>query len=644
MTRMLRHNLMFICLVGAISLSPLCLGGKKSTPKESPQDQTHATESLPQAELPSFRPQVEKRTTEFVFSDLEMKVKPECLSPKKQMVFDAVQSQGGLRFEAVTDLLIEDHWAAKKHEFELPYLHSLLDRIADVKDSTDLPSLKVEYENNLERIFSSKTKYNADAKSLVDICSNNRLQCFSGTVLNQVVARKVLGASEFEKQHPVVIYEEGHVLPGFMVLTEQGWQLVGIESTIKGAAKMEPLLVKDLTRPMKIYDANDWILFQLFKDCLENPKATGDQMLSRASKKYSISPLAAELAAKTGSASSQHIAKESDPLAFGVPPDISGDQDRDEADVINPSEKNLPRDIFVPLPEDAIETHSKSFPADPLESHIHSKESLTSSRKKLMEELSKLEGTDDEKAGQLYQGMETIAGDKLASIIGTEREKPVLRAMMDGKIDWFDEGLAKKFGELPIGFRERLGKQLAETARAAAVESREKLTQAAKTSAALATHIEKLSRAHGFNEDSKSKLTEAVNIVSRSAIPASGQPWGQLDSSGAPIDSRSALQKAVYNSLLERLRTLGDLPEESVRALAKSVTENASAQFDAAMSWHHSWFVRVPSQYGQRQPFPYGFGHHPQGYPPYPYPYGGYEQQHPSGQYPYEGKGYPYYK
>ena len=630
MTRMFRIHSMIICLTGAISFNPVCMADKKAVPKQTSDEKSHVAETA-KVHAPSFRPQVENRNEEFIFSDLEFKVKPECLSPRKQMVFDSIRTQGGLRFSVLTDLLIEDHWESRKHEFELPYLHSLIDQIADVKHATDLPSLKLEYESNLERIFSSKTKYNADANTLVDICANNKLQCFSGTVLNQVVARKVLGASEYEKQHPVIIYEEGHVLPGFMVLTEQGWQLVGIESTIKGAAQMAPLLAKDLKRPMKIYDANDWILFQLFKDCLDSPKTTGEEMLSRATKKYSISPMAAELAAQTKSNPSSHTGKQGDSLGFGIPPDISGDRYRDEADEINPSRKHLPTDIFGPLPEGAIEVPIgvNLHPIDPLDASIYSKEALAASRKRLVEELSKVEGMSGVAAEHFLGTVENLASYQLIGVIGAEHEKPVLRAMNTGKIDWLNEELAKDFQRLPEKTREQLGHQLVETARAAAAGPREKLIQAAKSSEQLATNTQKLLLARGYGSDiAKSKLKEAVEAASRAAFfPTHGYHF---------LGSATLFRINALNSLSDSYKNSAEpMPTEFLRAVAELVAENATVQLDAVSAWRNSWQSQVPSDLGQQQyPFGYqqGFGH-----PVSPHYYGG-----PSGLNPYGG--YPYFK
>jgi len=353
-------------------ISPLLAGEKAPPATVLTVNSSHISEDAAKTEIPTIRSSDEREAGEFVFSDLNLKVKPLCLTPQKRSILDAIRNQGALRFEALTNLLVEDQRGERKeggiaHEellestrqfaaltnlvgeapkeerkdiIALPDMHSMLDRLANVKNPKDLPSLKKMYEEALELTFASKTKYNSDASNLAEVCSSNRLNCFSGTVLNQVVTRKALGAKEFERQRPVVVYEEGHVLPGFMVQTADGWKFVGMESTVKGKAVKGPWSVGELDRPMKIYDASDWILFQIFKSCLEDPRGLANEMMSRTTRKYGISPTAQKLAEEIDRRTTygKH-SSDGDPLGFGIPPEQPGDRDRDEKDEISPQPK-----------------------------------------------------------------------------------------------------------------------------------------------------------------------------------------------------------------------------------------------------------------------------------------------------------------
>lgn len=80
--------------------------------------------------------------------------------------------------------------------------------------------------------------YNRDMVSLMNYLNEGRMQCYSGTSLFEVLRQAQTPKSQ-SKDLFVVIFENGHVLPGYLELKSDGYHLVGIETTVDGSGRKQ---------------------------------------------------------------------------------------------------------------------------------------------------------------------------------------------------------------------------------------------------------------------------------------------------------------------------------------------------------------------------------------------------------------------
>lgn len=98
--------------------------------------------------------------------------------------------------------------------------------------------------------------YNKEANSPFDVMFRQRMQCYSGTVIH-TLAWRLGGKDYYQKQNPVVIYESGHILTGYMVPNKSGkFEMFGIETTVEGKAIKKYGLTEKLNQPIRIIDGD----------------------------------------------------------------------------------------------------------------------------------------------------------------------------------------------------------------------------------------------------------------------------------------------------------------------------------------------------------------------------------------------------
>lgn len=233
-----------------------------------------------------------QRKAHFIKVENKFPVIAGCLDKDRQALHNKIENGEMIPFNELTDALTEWHRKRGEKEPSSNELNAILLKLRTGANKSNPHQLKVSTDDALFAHFKEDSDYNANATSIVDICKNNELQCYSGTVLNQVLARKLLGRDEFQNQNPVIIFESGHVLPGYMEpKIGGGWHLHGIETTSLGAAEVTYGDTTKLNRDIRVIDAKDWILSELFEDCMAKPKEFADEVLARTAKGYGI-PLA----------------------------------------------------------------------------------------------------------------------------------------------------------------------------------------------------------------------------------------------------------------------------------------------------------------------------------------------------------------
>lgn len=195
---------------------------------------------------------------------------------------------------------------------------------------------------------------------LVDVAADlvyreGAAQCYSGTSLFEVLFRKTFGQGIFKELNRVVIFEAGHILPGYAIRNENRWHLYGVETTVAGKAVTDFGYTNDIKEPIRVVDANDFVVTEIFKRHLDSARAElmVKAILKSTADQYEIEVEALEkmIQSKVGSVVSSSkgigtakLTKESwssgkinsSPFSFGSADIPNGRQPRIKADQLQP--------------------------------------------------------------------------------------------------------------------------------------------------------------------------------------------------------------------------------------------------------------------------------------------------------------------
>jgi len=273
--------------------------------------------------------------------DLPVKVQdPNSLTPSQQEVYASLQAHHPLSFRALTAMMIEKHVrasAAQHPAVTSGILQEFINRIAPVGASTP-EETKIGYEFNLRDFFDGHDlMINNEKTSVVDIYAENRMQAYSATYLYELIRRQ-RGASAFRSTNEVVIFETGHVLPGYVVQDAKGFTLVGLETTQDGSGRVQFGSVNTLGSP-RVVDAELFAVAEVMGDKIANRAEVAAAAIQITAKKYGI-PLSGD-ATNFSSAPAATLQQLNNSIfSFGDPQDrTEGDHPRTAS---NDSSSNAP--------------------------------------------------------------------------------------------------------------------------------------------------------------------------------------------------------------------------------------------------------------------------------------------------------------
>ena len=129
-------------------------------------------------------------------------------------------------------------------------------------------------------------KYNRDHTSVFAALFANRMQCYSGTILFNLIYAK-LKKSAYSDSNQVFIYEDGHVLPGYMTRIDNQWHLFGIETTLNGLAKKIYGPTSGL-QGVRVVDAHVALGVEALKNQITNKAFVVKTALEKTAKLYDI--------------------------------------------------------------------------------------------------------------------------------------------------------------------------------------------------------------------------------------------------------------------------------------------------------------------------------------------------------------------
>lgn len=221
--------------------------------------------------------------------DLPIQIKPEAkLESDLKNMADLIRAKKGISFRQVTQLMIEKHVKATKNSsITSAVMKEFIRSISPSKKMT--PALtKIYYEEKISEKHDGKPLiYNARKNNIVDIAEENRMQCYSGTYMYELVRRQQ-SPLQFRSGNEVVIFTSGHVQPGYMVKTKSGYSLMAIETTSSRGGRRPYGLVENLRYGVAVVDAELFALTEIFADHITNPTAVAKAAIELTAKKYGL--------------------------------------------------------------------------------------------------------------------------------------------------------------------------------------------------------------------------------------------------------------------------------------------------------------------------------------------------------------------
>ncbi|MEZ4820189.1 MAG: hypothetical protein R3A45_09945 [Bdellovibrionota bacterium] len=138
----------------------------------------------------------------------------------------------------------------------------------------DIPTLKKTLEKSYQK--NGGVKYIEDATSVINIVQDKTLQCYSGTSMMLLLARRLWKQAEFDAMNMVVIFTPQHIFLGQMSKQKdkqgkegEDWYLTGYETTADGLAQVnfsQPLKDIDYYGAMRIIDASLFMEDDVFQN------------------------------------------------------------------------------------------------------------------------------------------------------------------------------------------------------------------------------------------------------------------------------------------------------------------------------------------------------------------------------------------
>ncbi len=233
-------------------------------------------------------------------SELGIELDQSNLTAMQKSLIKNINSDSVVDLKEVTNSVLERHFEAymsytldpfnaDQADYKAPYRAEFKKILKDM-DSTPkdkLHDFKMSYEDEISRRNESEDLlYNKDHVSVFSPLSENRIQCYSGTVLFNVLYQMAYG-SDFHAQNLVFIYENAHVLPGYVKDVSGENHLFGVETTVKGKALKIFGPVKDL-RGVRVVDAHLAMGLESFSGKILNSQSVLQKALTKTAELYDL--------------------------------------------------------------------------------------------------------------------------------------------------------------------------------------------------------------------------------------------------------------------------------------------------------------------------------------------------------------------
>lgn len=353
------------------------------------------------------------------------------LARKKLEIIQNYASGEALKLETLLEAIVLQNVLA----YENFWIHNLqpLDLLKDLAQevkSESIADFKVSYEKLLsERLHEGATLvYNKDAFSILNPLNDNRMQCYSGTSLFLTLSE----VSPAPHANKVVIMTEGHVLPGYIQVKDNALHLQGIETTSAGKGLTSFGATAKIKGRIRVFDAHQYLLVELFKSDLENFAEVYKSMMDTMNL-YGFKTENFEKSDAAAPSTSDKATLNSSPLGFGQANVPAGDRERA---VVDFSENYLFREIEAGAIEGGIVMKSSGMVScEILAKHVHLEGSESELSQPCMDEREQIFSVKDYMLKKEEGATYSSAAAPSASAIHSPDECPVINGNFFSKND-----------------------------------------------------------------------------------------------------------------------------------------------------------------------------------------------------------------
>lgn len=186
------------------------------------------------------------------------------LEYRKIKLADKIRAKQMPDFSEVIEAVVLQNELADNMNFDtLPEAMEELKKISQV-EAIGPHDFKVQFDSKIESNYlnGDKIKYHPEAWALQHPMSDGEIQCYSGTNLFATLN----SLRNAPTDNLVFIYETGHVLPGYIVVENNEMVLKGIEMTAAGRAEINYGPTANIAGEIRVLDAKQVMLVELFRD------------------------------------------------------------------------------------------------------------------------------------------------------------------------------------------------------------------------------------------------------------------------------------------------------------------------------------------------------------------------------------------
>lgn len=190
--------------------------------------------------------------------------------------------EGKLSIQKIVKAIIATHFEGSNNDDPQINNNSVAEKFKNIIQRisvTAVNDFKTSYEDILLSDNSGNSLvYNKDYFRVTDPLILNKIQCYSGTMLFNILNELRTETNENFK-NTVVIFTDGHIRAGYIEMKDGALYLKGIETTATGKAVVNFGLTTEIAGRIRVFDARQFLVAELLRGEIANTKELYNQML-----------------------------------------------------------------------------------------------------------------------------------------------------------------------------------------------------------------------------------------------------------------------------------------------------------------------------------------------------------------------------